>query len=102
MSTKPKGFIEAKSALAQIVADAASHNGTVDQSVERIKVSHAQLSAMADKWKSAVVFITAQASAAPDDPVWKALKLETDKVVADFVAMRDRAKSIRDAALAAK
>jgi hypothetical protein len=92
-------FVEAKQALLQITADSVSHNSTVDQSIERVIASHAQLDAMATKWSSTVKFINAQSD---DDPIWKALKLETAKIVSDSQAMRDRAEAIRDAAIAAK
>jgi hypothetical protein len=99
MANTPASFVEAKQALLQITADTVSHNSTVDQSIERITVSHSQLDAMEAKWAATVQFINVQSAT---DPVWAALQLETAKIIADFKAMRNRAAAIRDAAIAAK
>jgi hypothetical protein len=95
-------FVEARQALLQIIADTVAHNSTVDQSIDRITTSHAQLDAMGSKWKSTIDFINDSAAADPRDPAWASMKSEANKVVSDFVAMRNRAAVIRDAAIAAK
>ena len=102
MTTTPKSFVEAKQALSQITADTVAHNSTVDQSIERIIASHAQLNDMSGKWRSTIEYINSAAAANPDDTTLAAMKLEADKIVADFIAMRTRAAAIRDAAVAAK
>jgi hypothetical protein len=95
-------FVEARQALLQIIADTVAHNNTVNQSIDRITTSHAQLDAMNVKWKSTIDFINDSADADAQDPAWASMKSEAAKVVDDFVAMRNRAAVIRDAAISAK
>jgi hypothetical protein len=94
-------YLTAERALAQITVDATAHHTDVARGIETLTSAHAKLNAMGASWRPAVTYINAQAAANPSNAEWQALKARTDMIVADFIAMRNRALSIRDAAIAA-
>lgn len=101
MAFIPDNYLTAQRALAQITTDATSFHTDVSRGIEILTQAHAKLAAMGADWKAAVDFIQAQADANPADEEWKALASQKDKLVADFIAMRNRALAVRNAATAA-
>ena len=89
-------------ALDQIGTDATAHFTNMDRAIEQMIQAAANLSGMAAAWSSTVAFIDAQAAANPGDAEWQALLARKDKIVVDFVAMRDLTAAVKDAAIAAR
>ena len=98
MAFTPDSYIGASRALSQIITDANSFNEDVKRGIDILTVAHQRLAAMATDWRDAAQFIDAQAAANPQDAQWASLKAEKDKVVTDFLQMRNRALAVRDAA----
>lgn len=101
MAFVPDNYLTAERALDQIITDATSSHTDVTRGIETITNAHSKLAAMATAWQDAVALIDTEAANNPGDPQWQELKARKDKIVADFLVMRDRARNVRDAANAA-
>lgn len=98
MAFTPDNYLTAQRALAQIATDATAFHTDVARGIETLTLAHAKLAAMGPDWTPAVNFIQQQADANPNDEQWQALAAQKDKLVADFISMRNRALAVRDAA----
>ena len=92
----------AERALDRISTEATAHMQLVDQSIAGLEAAVSRLQAMGGEWTSAVDFIDAQVVANPTDEEWLTLQAKKDKMVADFLAMRDTSIAVKDAAVAAR
>ena len=98
----PENFLMAERAMNQIGVDATAYFTNMDRAIEQMITASANLSGMAAAWTSTVTFIDAQAAANPGDASWQALLARKDKIVVDFIAMRDLTAAVKDAAVAAR
>ncbi len=98
----PENFLMAEDALDRIAADATQHIRLVDEAIVRMENAVTRLQAMQSDWTPAVQFIDAQVVANPADAEWLSLQARKDKMVTDFLAMRDLAIAVRDAAVTAR
>ena len=102
MAFTPENYLMALRALDQIGTDATAFFTNMDRAIEQMIQAAASLTGMAAAWTSTVTFIDAQAAANPGDAGWQALLARKDQIVIDFVAMRDEAAAVKDAAVAAR
>ena len=102
MAFTPENYLMALRALDQIGTDATAYFTNTDRAIEQMIQAAANLSGMAAAWSSTVTFIDAQAAANSGDAGWQALLARKDKIVVDFVAMRDLTAAVKDAAIAAR
>ncbi len=102
MAFTPENFLMAERALDQIGVDATAYFTNSDRAIEQIVAAASSLAGMGAEWSSAVAFVDTQEAANPGDKDWEALKARKDKMVVDFIAMRNLVQSVRDAAIAAR
>ncbi len=102
MAFTPENFLMAERALNQISIDATQFFTNSDRAIEQIVTSASSLSGMPAAWAAAVTFIDGEATANPGDADWQAIKARKDKMVTDFIAMRNIVQAVRDAAIAAR
>lgn len=102
MAFTPDNFLMATRALDKISEEATNSLNRVDGAIAQLVTAASQLQAMQTAWTPAVTFIDDQAIANPTDESWQALKAEKDKLVADFLVMRDLAIAVRNAAQTAR
>lgn len=91
-------FTTADRALRQIGDQVTAYVTTGESAMTTLGQVAADLGMMDDPfpdgWVESVTYINAQAAANPSDPAWSALKAKQDKIVADFVAAKQRFDAI--------
>lgn len=102
MAFNPENYLMAERALDQISTEATSHIVKTDDSIARLGAAAAGLSAMGAAWASTVSFIDTEAQTNPVDEQWQILLARKDKIVQNFIEMRDLAIAVRDAAVSAR
>lgn len=98
MAFTPTNFLEAENALDVIAQEARQSRNIMDQGIKQLELAATRLTDMQANWGNAVTFIDDQAVAFPADEQWTTLKERKDKMVTDFLAMRDKAIAVRNAA----
>ncbi len=102
MAFTPDNYLTAARALDQIRADATGFHQQGDAAIDSLVRVATALSNMQANWLPAADYIDAQAAAFPADEHWLKLKERKDRIVTDFIAMRDAWFAVRDAAQAAR
>lgn len=98
MAFTPTNFLEAERSMDQISQEATQHSQLVQNAISSLEQAAQRLTDMEANWGNAVAFIDNQAAANPTDEQWQNLKARKDKMVTDFISMRDQAIAVRDAA----
>lgn len=102
MAFTPINKLTADRALDQIGVDATEYYYRMDRAVDQISAAFNSLAGMASAWSAAVSFIDAEVAANPGDQEWQALLERKNSLVADFIAMRNKVETVRDAAIVAR
>ncbi len=102
MAFTPENYLMAEDALDQIAAGATQHLRLLDEAIIRMQNAVTRLQAMQGDWSPAVTFIDDQVVANPADAEWLSLQARKDKMVTNFVNMRDLAIAVKDAAVTAR
>ncbi len=102
MAFTPENYLMSEDALDRIASDATRHIRLIDESISNMQTAVSRLQAMQGEWIPTVDFIDAQVVANPADAEWLDLQSRKNKMVTDFLAMRDNAIAVKDAAVAAR
>lgn len=86
-----------KVALDEIATRIAQNRKRLVDSRSQAATAEAELTAMQTQYQTIVTELNAAATAAPNDEAIQSQKLEKDKLVADFSALKTKATAIKEA-----
>ncbi len=102
MAFVPENFLMSEAALDKISEEATQHISLLDGAIKSMNLAVTRLQAMPADWTPAATFIDDQVTANPSDEEWLSMQVRKDKLTVDFLAMRDMAIAVKDAATAAR